>query len=394
MRSTCHLVLLFLLSCAAAVRADETSDRGAELFRVVVDYAALGDHRAGTEVDARTLDWFAAALQRIGGTVERQPFDFQRFDGSSRVTIYGQAIDSLPLYYEGIGEVHSDHPFVAALDPLSDHSQTSDALNAAIAQAKAAGADVAVVATLNPLAALQIPNRTPQVPGGLPVVLVPSGVAERIQHGAVHVDYSGRIVPGHSANVMASFGDQSQPPIVLATPLSGWFRCAAERGTGIAVTMALAQRLAAQGRSVLVVGTSAHELPYLGLEAFVRAHHLTPRLVIHLGANVALGEAAPGSSALQFAAHRVANVRMPSDAIDRLRASLAMMQLQPTANPPLWFGESKLWVESQPAPVISFVGLGPQFHTPLDVPQTTTSPDLLRRADEGIGGAIDAFLAQ
>ncbi len=364
---------------------------GDDLFQTVRTYAALGNHRVGTDVDAKTIEWFASVLQQLGGKIERQPFSFDRFDGTSTVTIDDQPIESLPLYYEGVGDVTSDHPFVAAVAVMNEHSQASDALNDAIAQAKRSGAQVAVIASVNPLGTLPVPNRLPVLGSGLPVVLVPGRVADRLKTGTVKVDYHARLVPGRSENVVAAFGEIAAAPIVLATPLSGWFTCASERGTGIAITLALAQRLS-QAYPVQVVGTSAHELPYLGLQAFVKANKLAPRLLVHLGANVALGQHDAASGTLQLAPRRTANVRMPAASVERIKPMLAAIGLTPTINPPLWFGESALWVESQPAPVVSLVGFGPQFHTPLDLPETTTNSELLLRVYEALGRAIDELL--
>jgi len=41
------------------------------------------------------------------------------------------------------------------------------------------------------------------------------------------------------------------------------------------------------------------------------------------------------------------------------------------------------------SPLMSFVGLGPQFHTPADVPADVTSPDSLGTVYGSIGEAID-----
>jgi hypothetical protein len=42
---------------------------------------------------------------------------------------------------------------------------------------------------------------------------------------------------------------------------------------------------------------------------------------------------------------------------------------------------------------MSFVGAGPAFHTPADMPENTTSPELLRQAFDAIGSAIENWLA-
>jgi hypothetical protein len=392
---------LALLLPSPPARAQED---GQALYQIVRAYRALGDQRTGTEVGAKTIDWFAAELQRRGGRVTRQHFTFDRYDATSLVTIDGREVPSMPLYYEGVGKAVSDRPFVAAVDVLA-RDRASDALTKAIAQAQSEGATVAVIATVNPLGQLQTPNREPKIGSGLPVVLVPGDVADKLKTGKVHVSFTGKIVLGRSANVVGAFGAASNSPIVVATPLSGWFTCAAERGTGIAVALALAKRLA-PGHSVLVVGTPGHEiLHHIGLEAFLKRNKLDPALVIHLGANVALGTKDPATGKFRLApgakdrtrlpaAFRTANVRMDPAIFERLKPVLATVDLPARLNPPAWAGEGELWAAAVHSPLMSFVGLGPQFHTPADVPEDVTSPELLAQVCGAIGTAVETFVAE
>lgn len=377
---------------------------GGELYRMVQAYADLGVHRVGTAVDAQTVEWFAHELERRGGKVERQKFTFDFFAGSNTVSINGQEVPSMPLYYEGVGEVDSDAPFVTAVSVMKG-DRNSEALLQAIAQANDLGAKIAVIATENPQGLLQTPNRMPQLGSGLPVALVPGSVAEALQAGPVNIRYTAEITKGESANVVAAFGDSSQKPIVIATPLSGWFTCAAERGTGIAIALGLAQRLAAN-YPILVVGSPGHELlHHIGLEAYLKQNAIDPAIVIHLGANVALGikdaqtnniDLAPGINdpAKLGLAARTLFVRMEPDIFAALQPALTQADLPAVLNPPQWNGEGALWAESVQSPLMSFVGVGPQFHTPADVPEAVTSPILLETVFRSIGRAIDVFMSK
>ena len=82
-------------------------------------------------------------------------------------------------------------------------------------------------------------------------------------------------------------GDFSRP-VVVTTPLSGWFHCAGERGTGIAIALELAEGLA-RSYPVMVVGATGHELDYLGAKRYLEGISIRPAAVIHLGASVAAG---------------------------------------------------------------------------------------------------------
>jgi hypothetical protein len=251
---------------------------------------------------------------------------------------------------------------------------------------------------------LQTPNRAPALGSGLPVVLVPGRVADALRAGRVRVRYAATITRGESANVVAHFGDTSRKPIVVATPLSGWFTCAAERGTGIAIALRLVQRLAPD-HPVVVVGSPGHELlHHIGLQVYLARNALDPALVVHLGANVALGMRDPQTQELALApgvdgpdqghaATRGLFVRMPAETFAALRPALAEADLPAVLNPPNWLGEGALWASGVAAPLLSFVGIGPQFHTPADVPEEVTGPSLLETVYRSLGNAVDAYVA-
>jgi hypothetical protein len=44
------------------------------------------------------------------------------------------------------------------------------------------------------------------------------------------------------------------------------------------------------------------------------------------------------------------------------------------------------------APLMSFVGIGPLFHTPGDVPAAVTSPEALETVNAAIGDAVEIFM--
>ncbi|MBU2383821.1 MAG: hypothetical protein KJ861_14575, partial [Alphaproteobacteria bacterium] len=79
--------------------------------------------------------------------------------------------------------------------------------------------------------------------------------------------------------------------LVLSTPRSGWFGCAAERGSGIAVWLAAALWLARRGDvDVELAATSGHEYENLGGAAYLEDAAPSPsdtRLWVHVGANLA-----------------------------------------------------------------------------------------------------------
>jgi hypothetical protein len=373
------------------------------LGRRVSEYADLGFHRTGTDVDVRTIDWFSAELAALGGRVDRRAFAFRRFDAVTTVTIDGEEVPSDALYYEGVGDFRSRSPRVASVVAATG-DRTSEAFDEEIARARDAGADGLVVATQGAVGELVMPNRVPRPGSGLPVVLVPGRHGEGLLSGRVAVEYAARLGPGASANVVASFGaGAGRRPIVLATPLSGWYTCAAERATGIAVLLGLVERFAG-AHPLLVVGASGHELlHHIGLQALLDVTDIDAELVVHLGANVAVCARDPSTGALELApggrdgtplppSFRGAFVRMPAGRFPPIGDALAPADLHPLVDPPQFRGEGALWARATDAPLMSFVGVSPLFHTPADVPDNTTTGEATATVLGAIGDAIAAFL--
>ncbi len=337
------------------------------LFSLVETYAALGDHRTGTSVDDATVTWFADELRTRGADVELLPYTFDRYDAHWEVRSGGRVVESLPLFYEGVGAVTSDAPTVGSVPAMSL------LIGQPVYEPFLSG-DVAVVATEGER--LVVPNRAPKAPGDIPVVLV----AGDTDLGDVTVEIEARVIRGRSSNVVARFGDRSDAPIVIATPLSGWFACASERGTGVAIALELGTYLG-QRTNVVVIGTTGHELIDLGLKRLLERGHPPARAVLHLGANVA-GAGDDGA----FSLTRICNVAFPDDVNDGVTNALQRIDLTPNhipiaqmREPARWVGEAKEWC-ALGVPLLSIAGHNPWFHTPQDLPNVSTSPELLDRA--------------
>jgi hypothetical protein len=389
----------------AAARAEDMPSSegwtGERLFKVVRDYSGMGNHRVGTPVDAATNSWFAEQLQAMGAEVELQPIKFDRFDGTTEVTIDGETIPSMPLYYEAVGEARSDAPHLAALKATTGDGPSQAFLDE-IAKAKAAGAAIAVIATEGAGGELSTPNCYPKLGSGMPTALVPGRFAEALAKGKVTARFSGSIVPGESNNVVARFGDPDDAPLVIATPLSGWFTCAAERGTGIAVALALAEEFG-RNRPVLVVGSPGHEiLHHIGLEEYLKSNQVAASLILHLGANVAVGLKDPATGRVNLApglsnpkeipeAGRTVFVRMDEVRFSKIEPELASADLPAVLNPPSWNGEGALWANASPASLMSFTGIHPLFHTSGDVPENTTSPEALATVYQAVARAVSRY---
>lgn len=360
---------------------------GDELFSVVEAYSDLGDHRTGTTVDAATVDWFVAELTALDATVARLPYEFPRYAVDWDVRVDGESVPSMPLFYEGVGEVRSAAPFTAAVDVVGGARlpDWGDKVRAA----RAADAEVAVVATNTPTGLLCAVNREPEMGSGLLTVCVPGAAADVFGDATVEVVMAAEVVTGESANVLAKVGDGPDADrVLLTTPLSGWFRCAGERGTGIAVLLAVARTLAAEGVPLTILGTNGHELQGLGLRRWLDTNRPAEKAVFHFGASVASGDA--DGKEPPVARTNMVRVSAWAGEVRReaLRSALAPLGVdvrlpsdEEATNPRGWIGESVVWAPLGRA-LVSIAGGFPLHHAPEDLPRLATTPSLLRQSYE------------
>ncbi len=397
-----------LLAAAGAGGLMATSNRGtvaqpgptigAALYQLVSGYSQWPHHRTGTSEGRATVDWFEAQLQERGATTSRWSYAYERYDWRASVTADGQPIDALPLYYEGVGELATDAPFVRPVT-LPNNFDKSD-LEQALAEAKGSDLRLSVFLTfgrfgnLPPRPALIGINVDPdKATSGLPTLLVSGVHLDAMASGTVTAAISATRVPDRAENVVGRFGAGGGAPLVITTPLTGWFTCAGERGTGIAVTLELARSLA-QEMPVVVLATTGHELENYGIRQQLKAGlGFAPRAVIHIGASLAAGWFPPPASAgvLQLFPGRLASANRPLDGDSPLTSALKAGAFQPV---PRFFGEAQEWVKHLPqaTPLLSFAGSFPLFHTPQDTPVAATSPALLQTVFASVRDAVKALL--
>lgn len=350
--------------------------RGERLYALVETYAALGDHRTGTPVDDATRDWFVQELEQRDGVVELLPYDFEQYVANARVTVEGREVRVTPLFYSGVGEVDSTVPYIAEIDATVGGSEPDEMLGVA----RALGYRAAVLATSGITGQVIGINRTPSQPPGPIAVLAPGEEIDALRRGPVHVTVDARVVPGASATIVGRFAAKKKStgatPIVITTPLTGWFGCAGERGTGIAVALELARELATK-LPVVLVATTGHELGFIGMHDYLARTTLDACAVLQLGASVAATER--NGEELRFAL--VDHVEAALDA--RLDGALAPSGFRTMRHEGPWPTEGDGWREHG-APVVSFVGFFDRFHTPADVPEAVTSPAFL----DAVTGAL------
>ncbi|GAA5178576.1 hypothetical protein GCM10023322_06070 [Rugosimonospora acidiphila] len=377
----------------AGARAPADTSLGARLYDIVKAYSRWPVHRTGTDTEAAALDWFQSELRQRGAKTSRWDYSYPRYEWTAQVRVAGRTAQTIPLYYEGVGEVSSDKPFVRSVT-ISDTGGDAEVL-AAVKDAKADNARLAVLPVFNAnrgyptYDGLVADNRDPAAATtGVPTLFIPGRLADQAARD-VQAHLSARIVNDRSHDITGWFGKPVADPIVVTTPLSGWFTCAAERGSGIAVALELAADLA-RTHPVFFLGNSGHELNNFGARAYLQdAFELRPTAVFHIGASIAAGGTdTQGHFGL---VPRVVASNPPVASVPGLAEAVQLGNFVPT---PTFPGEGAVWSQKlgSSVPLLSFAGQFPQFHTPDDRPGVATDPSLLDTAYRSVRGAAQALL--
>jgi hypothetical protein len=368
---------------------------GNRLYDVVKAYSRWPIHRTGTGPEAAALDWFQTELQNRGATTSRWAYSYPHYEWAAQVRVGGRITETVPLYYEGVGEVSTDKPFVRSVT-ITNTGGDAEVL-AAVKEAKAENARLAVLPVFNATKGyatydgLVADNRDPaSATTGVPTLFIPGRLADQAGRD-VRASINARVVTRRSYDVTGWFGKPVADPIIVTTPLSGWFTCAAERGSGIAVALELAADLA-RTHPVFFLGNSGHELNNFGVRAYLQdAFDLRPRAVFHLGASIGAG-ATDASGRFGLASSRVVASNPAFSSVPGLAEAVQLGNFAPT---PTFPGEGAVWSQKlgSSTPLLSFAGQFPQFHTPDDLPGVTTTPALLDTAYRSVHSAALALLA-
>jgi hypothetical protein len=364
------------LEISQPTRVSSESRNVACMFADVESYGSRPTHRTGTNDDAATIEWLRSLLLVDGASVTVDPWRFPQWIAEWSAQLDGVPIESLPLFYETSGSFERD-----AID---------------------------IVATKHPGGLLTVRNqRALHEVSELPraTLQVAGQFAGREADVRAHID-NARIVEGRSANVLASFGCDfgdgdvfGEMDVLIATPISGWFSCASERGTGIAIGRWLLRTLAQAGLRVGFLATSGHELFNLGLEHHLQRHLQqstfregaqgcpNAKMIVHVGASVAARM--PGEPlALSDQLYTTSNTAGVGSALE----AIGFHNRLAGPDPKQWIGEGTRWC-SVGRPLLSIAGMSHWFHTPEDTPERSTSPELLDQVATALYGEVLTLLA-
>jgi len=293
-----------LLAAGPAVAAVPAAE--AEAKRILERYHSFGDKASGGPGDEASGAWLEGELKALGYAVARQPFEAPAYEGdatltagSTKASVIAQAIVT-PTPAGGVtGPLHGgDRDGGIALLVLP-YARWSTALGVVERRVKAAKGEAVVLVTMGPTGeavALNAPAERKLF--DRPVATLAPKEAAPFLAAAAKGEAATLSMPGRSFrrpawNVTATLARRPGAKwLVLSTPRSGWFDCAGERGSGLAVWLMLTA-WAAKAKlpvNVALVATSGHEYEYQGGELYI--HNVAPKaadtaLWVHIGANVA-----------------------------------------------------------------------------------------------------------
>ncbi len=299
---------------AAAASTMAAAADVAMLQRTLERYAGFGSKASGGKGDEACGAWLEGELGRIGFTCRRQAFDIPFLDsrlatlagGEARTSVHPQAI-VVPTGAQGLtaplklasqpGDLAGAIALVVL--PYRRWVALAEPLVAApLADAITRGAAAVVLVTTGPTSeAIALNVSTKRAPVGKPVAILAPKNAQPFLAAAARGATATLILDGDAGqrpayNLIAKIDRKAAKTLVVSTPRSGWFDCAAERGSGLAVWLWLATWLAKTEASVNLefVATSGHEYEYIGGEHYLAQAAPKPeatRLWVHIGASAA-----------------------------------------------------------------------------------------------------------
>jgi hypothetical protein len=407
-----------LLAAGAAIPQGREPFAGAAMLDDVHAYDGFGEHRTATAADNATSDWLERKLSGAGLTTALQSFPAPLFaPGTCQIEVGGASISAFPAW----PVIATPDAGVSAL--IVQRTATNLAGNIALVELPFRGAaswaapgfgDTVMAAARRGAAAVAVVTDGPT--GGVialntvtgrfnwpvPVVIVGGGDGVRLSQAAAsgaptRLVSVGSLTPGATAANVIGRRPGRGKTLVVSTPTSGWFHCAGERGTGIAVFVALAQWLVrSSDADLLFLGLSGHELDGTGAAYFLRSGAPAPeavRLWFHIGANAAMQDLAVQAGAV-VARARPAPGRHVTVSPDFLAAASRAFSTEagyadPTAlGPGGAVGDLAVFQAAGYGALAGLLGANPLFHTRLDRAEVATTPADLA----AVAGASRDFL--
>ncbi len=357
---------------------------GDQAYEIVRIYSEMGIHRTGTQGDRYTSSWLGSELLVAGADVSFQAFPYYHFDAELSVRSAGKLIDAEALYYSFTGKRNLRNPSIGLVDAHADEEVISREIDRMVSTAKVDGFDGLVLATRCPTGELCAINRDHRMDLDFPVVLVAEDILNTIQTMGADIFFRAKVGKRIAKNIIAHFpGPTGAQRIVVTTPISGWYRCAGERGCGLAIAIFVSRQLS-KSFAVDLLLTNGHELGMCGGYHLAQSYDKELEFVLHLGSCIA-----------NIDTKMISICSADRLTVEGIAVAFKKLGIKPTipsnpANAKNWVGESKCWLSNN-LPILSIAGLAPHFHTRSDLPEFVTNPGLLAAAIEDIGDSALAL---
>ncbi len=373
-----------------------------EAERRIRAYEEMGIHRTGREADDAATWWMIEELRRAGVAAQAQTWRFPRVDIHAASVRFGSIeIPAVPTYdcaftdHRGISGVlrRGNGPGIVVWQFAADDQERMAAgMYTAFELARQDGADGIILIMGDPDGERVLRNaERPLDPLALPILQVaPNDAAPLLasigSEATLIADGARADAPAHNVVASVPGEDPGAAPVVLMTPKSGWYACAAERGGGIAVWLEVAARIAVRpGRRPLrLVASSGHELHHLGLDHYIEQLGGGARDVhawMHLGASIGARNGTP-----RYAA---SDDELFAAATDALRAQGIERRAFPVGS--TGFGEARNIGEIE-GRFVSLLGGHPYFHSPQDTYDRCVDPQSLARHTDAVERIVRRML--
>ncbi len=295
---------------------EEAVFSGEEALQYANAYTDFGIKRTGTESQLEAAQWMAEELEKSGFTVQMDEIPFRQFElDQCSVSVGETSMEAFPYWFplttgdEGVAGsmalysetgkmdgsvVVYEVPEMAAVSDISEIAQEC--------RERGAKAVIAIVEHTTGLVSAQNAVDTyEQKELPLPCVIAPSEKREYLLEEAKKGTEAKVLLTGSvkedakTANVAAVSDHGSDRWVIVTTPISGWFTCHAERGGGVGLFLEMAKYIPALSSdyNYLFLGTTGHELDFMGAEAYEEKLPSPEDTLIwlHLGSGIGAKEA-------------------------------------------------------------------------------------------------------
>ncbi len=386
------------------------------LYADVLRFAGFGEHRTASPADHETSRWFCDALRAAGVSAALDPWPLRQFQlEQCWIGAYGQRMDAFPLWHPVSAgtrplrgrpvppEGDVDGKIVLArfedvmVTPKSDH-------DGIITDLATRGARAILGCTPHASGEIYGQNVIPprnQSPWPIPVAMIAPKHWHVFHHAVCHGDeieflLSGQDEPQAQAMNVVGRLERGARWIIVSTPQSGWFRCAGERGAGVALLLELARwaSRSTQPQSFLFLSNSGHEIGHMGIHHLFEKDVLPPPEVtdcwLHLGSSIGTyGYDQEGPMLIANGPEPESWLYSSADLLEHAKKAFAELpHLEPAAYDRK-SGEIR-WILERGYPGMALMGPQRFFHLKDDGPEVV-DPQLLARIASALVRTIEAF---